>query len=134
MGNKQGGMASENKGQEATSKDQEDPKGTVTDKKDKSKAWKKAGDQGKNKQGTTGGKEGEGKKGEEEKGEGEEEKEEEEEQKPFHFDGEHEYQGIMYPASVPVDILKRIKDFKFRPDDVVVAGYPKCGECTTAVF
>ncbi|KAI8502863.1 sulfotransferase [Branchiostoma belcheri] len=38
-----------------------------------------------------------------------------------------EYQGILFPSSVPRESLKAMKTFEIRDDDVVIISYPKSG-------
>jgi len=43
------------------------------------------------------------------------------------FDGAHRYEGVVYTGVYPKDNLERVKTFQFRPDDVLLVGYPKSG-------
>ena len=38
-----------------------------------------------------------------------------------------EYAGILYPKNVTMDHIDLIKQFAFRPEDVVITSYPKTG-------
>ena len=37
--------------------------------------------------------------------------------------------GLVLSQNMPEEHLKLIKDLELHPQDVIVAGYPKCGEC-----
>lgn len=40
------------------------------------------------------------------------------------------YRGMLYPATVSSpETLEALKSFETRSDDVILAGYPKTGEC-----
>lgn len=40
------------------------------------------------------------------------------------------YRGILYPATVSSpETFEALKSFEARSDDVILAGYPKTGEC-----
>ena len=42
--------------------------------------------------------------------------------------GQHKYDGVLYPSDFTASAMDKVKTFKFREDDVLVAGYPKCGK------
>ena len=42
--------------------------------------------------------------------------------------GEHFYDGMPLTFMNPPDLLKRIPEYEFRHDDIVIATYPKAGK------
>lgn len=45
----------------------------------------------------------------------------------FKHPGEHAYEGVTYTESIPKESLEKVKDMELRPDDVILATYPKSG-------
>ena len=43
--------------------------------------------------------------------------------------GEHEVDGVKYFAEIPREGLDKIRKMSLYDDDVIIASYPKCGEC-----
>jgi len=43
----------------------------------------------------------------------------------FELPGQHVYDGMVFSASSPVEILERVKRFNYRDSDVFIASYPK---------
>ena len=42
--------------------------------------------------------------------------------------GEHVYRGTVYNVLFPKDTLEALHDYNYKPDDFILATYPKCGE------
>ena len=41
---------------------------------------------------------------------------------------EHVYRGIVYNVLFPKETLEALHDYNYKPDDIILTTYPKCGE------
>ena len=42
--------------------------------------------------------------------------------------GEHVHKGIVFNAQFPKETIEALYDYNYKPDDIILATYPKCGE------
>ncbi len=49
----------------------------------------------------------------------------------YEIPGEYKYKGVVHGLGTPIELLYQIKEFAFRPDDILLAVYPKCGKFIT---
>ncbi len=50
--------------------------------------------------------------------------------KSWKLPNEHFFEGVKLYGLYPPESVRRTKEFKFRPDDIIVLSYPKAGMYT----